>query len=191
MMRDMITRTRCYRRFKQDIPIAEDTLKELVDIARISASASNRQPLRYMLSCDPKQNENIFSHLSWAGYLKDWDGPHGGQRPAAYILVLGDRTISTSPQYDAGIAVQNIRLAAMEKGIGSCVIGSVRRDDLRKTTDIPKEMEILLVLAMGIPDEDIMIDTVVNKDIRYWRDEHGVHHVPKRKLNDCIQNIHT
>ncbi len=93
MMRDMITRTRCYRRSKQNIPIAEDTLKELVDIARISASASNRQPLRYMLSCDPKQNENIFLHLSWTGYLKDWDGPHKGQRPTAYILVLGDRTV--------------------------------------------------------------------------------------------------
>jgi len=71
------------------------------------------------------------------------------------------------------------------------VIGLVRRDDLRKTIDIPKEMKILLVLAMGIPDEEIVIDTVVNKDIRYWRDEYGVHHVPKRKLDDCIQDIHT
>ncbi|NPE28379.1 hypothetical protein HNV12_10490 [Methanococcoides sp. SA1] len=93
-------------------------------------------------------------------------------------------------RYDVGIALQNIRLETMEKGIGSCVIGSVNRSVLRKELNAPTELDIMLVLPMGIPAEEIVLEETVEEDIRYWRDENGRHHVPKRGLDEIIVELY-
>lgn len=187
MMRELILKNRSYRRFYQEVDIKLDTLRELVDLARLSASAGNMQPLKYILSCDPQKNLLIFSHLAWAAYLRDWTGPGEGERPSAYIIILGDTEISRSFGCDHGIAAQSILLGATENGLGGCIIGSIRKEGLRKALEIPPQYEILLVLALGKPKEAVVIETVGGGgDVRYWRDSAGVHHVPKRPLADLI-----
>ena len=187
MIRDLVKGNRSYRRFYQDVKIENETLCELVDLARCSASGGNLQPLKYILSNDPESNATIFEHLAWAGYLKDWPGPVDGERPSAYIIVLGDTSISKSPGCDHGIACQSILLGAREMGLGGCIIGSVRKKELRESLDIPDYLEILLVVALGKPKERVVIEEVnLDEDIKYWRDSKGVHHVPKRKLDDII-----
>ena len=187
MIRDLIKKTRSYRRFHQDHTIELETLMELVDLARLSAAAGNLQPLKYMLSNEPERNETICQNLAWAGYLKDWPGPSEGERPSAYIIVLGDTRICKSFGCDHGIASQNILLGAVEKGLGGCMIGSVKREKLRKELNIADHFEILLVLALGKPRETVVLETVgADGDIKYWRDIEGVHHVPKRSLEDII-----
>ena len=187
MLKDLITRNRSYRRFYQDESVSLETLRELVDLARLSASAANRQPLKYILSCESVKNDLIFPCLAWAGYLKDWGGPREGERPSAYIIVLGDKTISQSFGCDHGIAAQSILLGAAEKGLGGCIIGSVRRAELSRVLNIAADYEILLVLALGKPKEQVVLETVgTDGDIKYWRDEHEVHHVPKRTLDEII-----
>ncbi len=187
MLRDLILRNRSYRRFEQDVPVTLDTLKQLVDLARLSASASNRQPLKYVLSHDPATNALIFPHLAWAGYLKDWPGPNQSERPTAYILILGDTNITEHFHCDHGIAAQSILLGATEKGLGGCIIASVDRDRVRQALAIPEHLEILLVIAMGKPREKVVLETLgPDGDIKYWRDSDGVHHVPKRSLDDII-----
>jgi len=72
-------------------------------------------------------------------------------------------------------------------GLAGCIIGSVDRAGLRKELRIPDRYKILLVIALGKPKEKIVIETVgTDGDIRYWRDESGVHHVPKRPLKEII-----
>ncbi|MFH1321376.1 MAG: nitroreductase family protein [Bacteroidota bacterium] len=187
MIKDLITKTRSYRRFYQETDIELETLRELVDLARLSASAANLQPLKYILSCTPQKNAIIFQHLGWAGYLKDWTGPCEGERPSAYIIILGDTGIKQSFDCDHGIASQSILLGAVERDLGGCIIGSVKREELRKVLDIPSRFEILLVIALGKPREKVVIETVEPaRDIKYWRDSDGVHHVPKRPLDDII-----
>jgi nitroreductase len=187
MIRDLIKRTRSYRRFHQSHRIELDTLRELVDLARLSAAAGNLQPLKYILSNEEKKNGKIFQHLAWAGYLRDWPGPIEGERPSAYLIVLGDRRITKSFGCDHGIACQNIMLASVERGLGGCMIGAINRQGLRKGLDIPDHFEILLVLALGKPKETVVLDEVGSDgNIKYWRDSDGVHHVPKRKLDDII-----
>ena len=145
------------------------------------------QPLKYILSCEPEKNVLIFPHLAWAGYLRDWPGPSEGQSPSAYIIILIDTKIRDSVGGDHGIAAQSILLGATEKGLGGCIIGSVQRDELRKALDIPSHYKILLVLALGKPREKVVIETVTpSGDIKYWRDAEGIHHVPKRTLDDII-----
>ncbi len=189
MIEDLVRRTRSCRRFREE-PISEEALRRLVDLARLSASAANLQPLKYLLSYEKDTNEVIFPELMWAGYMKEWDGPGEGERPSAYIIVLGDREIAKSFGCDYGIASQNILLGATSMGLGCCIIASVNRDNLRKALRIPERFEILHVIALGRPGECIVIEEIEpGGDIRYWRDDSGIHHVPKRALDDIIIKV--
>ena len=187
MIRDLIMKNRSCRRFHEEVDITLATLKELVDLARLSASAMNAQPLKYILSCEPERNSLIFPYLSLGAYLEDWSGPCEGERPAAYIVIVGDTVISRFLAFDTGIAAQSILLGATEKGLAGCIIASIDREGLRKALDISARYEILLVLVLGKPGEKVVIETVgPDGDTRYWRDVKGVHHVPKRPLHDII-----
>ncbi len=187
MIRDLVIENRTRRRFFQDVTIERETLRELVDLARLSASGANRQPLKYILSCDPQKNALIFSCLGWAGALKDWPGPSEGERPSAYIIILGDTEISQAFGCDHGIAALSIFLGAREKGFGGCMHGTVKRNELSKALGIPPRYEILLVLSLGKPKEKVVLETIgPDGNFNYWRDSDNVHHVPKRPLDDII-----
>ena len=187
MIKELVLKNRSYRRFYQEEKIDEITLKELVDLARCSASAANRQPLKYMLSCDTEKNARIFECLHWAAALKDWPGPSEGEHPSGYIIILGDTEISKSFGCDHGIAAQSILLGAVDKGLGGCMLGAVQRDELRKDLDILERYEILLVLALGKPKEQVVLETVKSDgNTTYWRDKDQVHYVPKRTLDEII-----
>lgn len=187
MIRDLILKNRSIRKFNEGTKIKTETLKQLVELARITPSARNLQPLKYIISADSKTNSIIFSMLGWAGYLTDWKGPGIGERPSAYIIILGDRNITDNFWCDHGIAAQTILLGAVEKGLAGCMIGTVDRDTLCRELDIPKEYDILLVLAMGEPAEQVVLEKKApGGDIKYWRDEQGIHHVPKRSLEEII-----
>jgi len=187
MLKDLVYRNRTYRRYYQDVPISMETLRGLVDLARMSASGANLQPLKYFLSCDSETNKRIFPYLAWAGYLKEWPGPVEGERPSAYILVLGDTEIAKNFGVDPGIAFQSIMLGAVEQGLGGCIIASVQRDNLRREFNIPERFEILDVLALGKPKEQVFVEKVADDgSIKYYRDEAGGHHVPKRDLDDLV-----
>ncbi|HUV50554.1 MAG TPA: nitroreductase family protein [Anaerolineae bacterium] len=193
MIADLIKKNRSCRRFYQDHAVSLKTLKGLVNLARLSASAANLQPLNYILSSNPVENGLIFSCLAWAGYIKDWPGPKDGERPAAYIIILGNTDIRKNFGCDHGIASQSMLLGAREKSLAGCIIGSVNRRKLRKILNIPPKYKILLVLAIGKPKEKVKVEVVdsdspssIVNNIKYWRDGKGVHHVPKRKLIDII-----
>jgi nitroreductase len=183
----LVKKTRSVRRFYQDNAISTETLKKLVNLGRLSASGANLQPLKYIISSSPQKNAEIFSCLAWATYLKGWKGPEEGERPAAYIIVLGDTGIREDPGCDHGIASQNIMLGATEMGLSGCMLGSVNRNRLREIFNIPEHLKIRLVLAIGKPKEETILEPLGTEgSIRYWRDEKGVHHVPKRELSDII-----
>ena len=190
MLRDLIIKNRSYRRFRQSVAVERETLCELVDLARLSASAANMQPLKYVLSYEAERNAEIFRHVGWAGYLKDWPGPAQGERPAAYIIILCDTQISEFADCDHGIAAQSILLGATEKGLAGCMIGTVQRKELSAALGIPSRYKILLVLALGEPAEKVVLEaTGPDKGIEYRRDAEGVHHVPKRPLDELILGI--
>lgn len=187
MLKDLVRQSRSYRRFYEEAPIEMEALRELVNLARLSPSAGNKQPLRFMLSADAERNARIFPTLFWARALKDWPGPAEGERPSAYVIVLGDTETAQSFGYDAGIAAQTILLGAVEKGFGGCMLSSVKRDDLRQSLLIDGRYEIVLVIALGKPKEQVILETVgPDGKTEYWRDAEQGHHVPKRTLQDLI-----
>ncbi|MBN2212654.1 MAG: nitroreductase family protein [Bacteroidales bacterium] len=184
---ELILRNRSYRRFYEDFEIKAEVLKKLVGYARLSASSGNIQALKFYLSADRERNETIFRHLRWAFYLKDWDGPEIGERPSAYIIILGDTDIHATIELDVGIAAQSILLGAASMGLGGCMFGSVDRAGLRKELHIPKKFQIPLTIALGKPKETVVLGEVDSSGkIEYWRDEKMTHHVPKRSLDELI-----
>lgn len=183
----LVQKSRSYRRFDEAHQIHGDTLRELIRLAQYSPTGNNMQPLKFWLSNTPETNATIFPHLGWAGSLKDWKGPEKGERPTAYIIILGDTDIQVSFGVDYGIAAQSIMLGAAEKGLGGCMIGSARREVLRSALGIPERYKILLVLALGKPVETVVTEPLGDDgEIRYYRDTDGVHHVPKRSLGELI-----
>ncbi len=189
MLLDLIKKNRSYRRFHQNHAIEKTDLLAFIDLARLSASARNQQSLKYFVSNKEPLNTIIFECLAWAGYIKDWDGPADGEQPAAYIVIINDNTIASNHFCDEGIAAQSILLGAVEKGFGGCIIAAVNKPKLAKAINLTANFEILLVIALGKPLEEIIIEEVINNDYKYWRDENQIHHVPKRKLHDLIINL--
>ena len=187
MLEELVKRNRSYRRFNQDERIELKLLRRLVDLARHSASSANRQPLKYVLTVDPDTNQKVFETLKWAGYLKEWDGPGEGERPAAYIVILGDTTIHKTFSVDHGIAAQSILLGATEAGFGGCMVASIDQLKLKRVLALPEHLVVLLVVALGKPAEEVVVESVDSEGkIEYYRGPDGVHHVPKRTLGELV-----
>jgi nitroreductase len=185
-LKDIVLKTRSYRRFNESHRIEYKTLENLVDLARLSSSGANRQPLKYLIYISQEDCARVYPSVVWAAYLKDWDGPEPGERPSGYIIILGDKTIAEGFGVDHGIAAQSIMLGSTEAGLGGCMIASIRRDQLRSELKIPDKFEILLILALGKPVENVIIDMIKDGDVKYWRDSEKNHHVPKRPLDELI-----
>lgn len=187
MLLDLVHKSRSYRRFDHTVRVSEDCLRQLIALARCTPSSGNLQPLKYLPVHEEKESDELFGFVKWARYLQEWAGPTAGERPAAYIVLLGDTSISKACQYDAGIAAQTILLGATEMGLGGCVISSVDRDALRRSFSIPWHLEILFVMALGKPAEEVILEEVgPGGDIKYYRTDDGRHHVPKRSLDELI-----
>jgi nitroreductase len=185
-LKELFLKTRTYRRFDENHKIDIEILENLIDLARLSPSGGNRQPLKYLLFNKPEDCGKIFPYLAWAAYLTEWPGPVQGERPSAYIIVLGDKTLTDNFGVDHGIAAHSIMLGASNEGLGGCIIASLKREELSADLRIPDKYEILFVLAVGKPIENVVIQEISENEVKYWRDEKGNHHVPKRNLKDLI-----
>lgn len=187
MLRDIIEKSRSYRRFEHSHAISHETLHELVTLVRFAPSAGNLQPLKFLLVSKRPEADRLFQMLKWARYLEDWTGPAESEKPSAYIAILGDTKIAQTFQYDAGVAAQTILLGAAEQGLGGCIVASVNRDTFRAEFGIPSHLEIIFVIALGKPGERVVIEPVgPGGDIRYYRTGDGSHHVPKRPVEELI-----
>lgn len=184
--KELLSKNRSYRRFYQEESLDMAVLEDIIADVRITPSAANLQPMKFVLVNDRGCNDKIFPCTKWAGYLKDWPGPEEGERPAAYIVILGDRESSANISWDYGIAMQTILLSAVAKGYGGCAIVSFDKKKVREILSIPAELEVAAVIALGKPKEKVVVEDVVDDNIKYWRDKEGIHHVPKRKVEDLI-----
>jgi nitroreductase len=187
MFHELVRKNRSYRRFDEDTPIQEELLKKLVDLTRYTASGANRQALRYVVSATAEMNDKIFPQLAWAGYFKDWAGPSEGERPTGYIIIAQQESCKANP-YDVGIAAQTILLGAVEAGFGGCMLQNIQYEKLQIILKLPADIHVLLVIALGKPKEEVVLEEMHegSNDIKYYRDENAVHHVPKRSLRDIL-----
>ena len=191
-IKELISKTRTVRRFGTK-RLDEERIHGLIDLGRLGGSARNGQPWQYMIVTEKDLGDEIFPCLGWAGYLADWKGPAPNEQPDAYILCLlnHDRlnVAIKDAMFDLGISSQNILLGATTIGIGGCRIGSIS-PKLNDLFIIPQHLTIELVIALGAPNETIVLEQSQEEDdTRYWRDSEGSHHVPKRPLNELLVTL--
>ncbi len=187
-LKELLERNRSYRRFKQEERISREILAELASLACLCASGRNLQPLKYRLVEEAGECDSVFPLLGWAGYLADWCGPAEGERPAAYIVQCLDRGLTSDPMCDEGLQLEAITLGAVSRGFGSCIVKSFDRKELARILELPEDIEPRHVIALGVPAEEVRLEPMKDGDCRYWRDERGIHHVPKRGACEILLN---
>ena len=187
MIKELAKKNRSYRRFYEDRKIKREQLVDMVDCVRYAACGGNKQTLRFLLVCDDKENEKLFSSLHWAGYLPEWDGPVEGERPSAYIILLSEAASANATNWDEGIAAQTILLSAVEMGYGGCILANIDRNTIVTDFAIGSDYAVKLVIALGVPKEEVVVEDISYGDnIRYYRDANQVHHVPKLRTKELI-----
>ena len=180
---NLILKRRTIRRF-QCKPVPYQILEKCTNAARVAPSGANLQPLEFIIVDRTDLFEEVFGALEWAGYLDGWK-PSKEERPVSYIIVISNKSINPGSRYDVGMAVENILLTALEEGLGGCCIGSINKNKIRDTLNIPENYSIELVVALGYPAEESKIEEF-RDSVRYWRDEKGIMHVPKRRLDSIL-----
>lgn len=184
----LLTERRTIRKFK-DTKIPETLLEKYINVARLSPSAANLQPLKYVAVTKNETVCDILKCVKWAGYLKGTYSPKNDEIPQAFFAVLNDKNVSSPySQFDAGAAIMAISTAAEEDGIGCCIIGSVDRGEVMKILDIDESFEILYLVAMGYKKENPEYVEMENDDVKYYLDNEKLK-VPKRKLCDVLIKI--
>lgn len=177
---EIIKSRRTVRYFKQD-PVEREVLLELVDLGRLAPSGGNGQPLRFVIVDDEDSVGKIFEQLAWAGHVTPRRTPPAGKRPIAYIAILLDNKFKMQVADSAG-AVENILLGAWSKGIGSCWLGSIKRDEIANILGVPDSFYVQYVVALGYPAETPIAEDCSGESTKYYLDDGDVLHVPKRPL---------
>lgn len=189
MLKDLIKASRSYRSFDERVKISEEMLCDWVDCARLSPSSINLQMLKFRLVTKSDECDAMLAGTRWAGKITDRKLPPAGHAPVAYIVICADvDVIGTAEKFqkDVGICAQSIMLAAAEAGFGGCMIGSFSPANLTDVLGLSKNLIPQLVLALGKPDETVVLtDMSASGDTSYYRDG-DTHVVPKRALEDLI-----
>lgn len=183
---ELIVARRTIRQFRPE-SLSRDILEKIVNAARLAPSAANLQPLEFIVVDEQELRTQIFPCLRWAAYITPEGNPKPGHEPMAYIITLVNTHIKENGfEYDAGAAIENMILTALEQGVGSCWLLSVEKEKIQGILEIPASHKIDSVLALGYPDEEPLVEEMKDS-VKYWKDRNGRLHVPKRKLNDIIR----
>ena len=189
MLKDLLLQCRSYRSFDSSVEVTEEQLRELVDCARLTPSSINLQMLKYRLVFQPDECDILLQNTRWAAKLKDIQLPPRGHAPRAYIVICADQNVIPSAesfQKDVGICAQTIMLAATEAGLGGCILASFSKEALQEQLNLPMGLIPQLVLALGKPDETVVITSpATDGSVTYYR-ENETHYVQKRTLEELI-----
>lgn len=187
MLLDLLVKARSYRNFDPAVTYTAEDMTQLINLCRFAPSSVNRQPIRFAYAFKKEDCTRIFPHLGWAAMIKENKPPSPGNEPTAYILLCYDTKLTqNSPDADIGIYAQTIVLGAMEKGIGACMIGSINKAALAGIFALPEHIAPRLVIALGAPNEKIVITQAKNGETKYYRDSENTHYVPKLPLAEIL-----
>lgn len=192
MLKELVLNNRSFRGFDENRKISKDELLELIELARLCPSSVNMQPLKYKLLWEEKEVEELLKLTKWARGLPELNLPKEGMHPTAFIVICIDTNIAESIarfQKDVGIVAQTILLGAVEMGLGGCMIGNFGGNPVSEKLELSENLSPSLIIALGKPKEEIVLtEPKVDGNFAYYRDENGIHYVPKRRIEDVLIN---
>ena len=179
MFKDLVEKNRSYRGFSEDRKITKEELYEIIDTARVTASAANRQPLKYYIATEKEEVEGILGLTKWGGALPELHLPKEGTHPTAFVVILQDKNIQPNTQavlIDVGIAAQTLLLSATEKGLGGLMIRNFGPDPLTEMLKLPENLVPVLVVALGKPEETVrLVELPIDGNTNYYRNDNNTH----------------
>ena len=181
---ECINKRNSIRRFVQDQIFDKDLLK-IIDAARIAPSAANLQPLEYIIINKQEQCNAIFPNIGWAGYIKPAWKPEEHERPTAYIAIINTQPKNSYVDLDVGISMAYIVLSAQSIELDSCILCKINKKELIQILKIPNSIELKALVALGKRNETVQREENIN-DVKYWRDNKEILHVPKKPLSSII-----
>lgn len=188
--KELVKKNRSFRGYDESYRFTKEQLEDYVDTTRYTASSVNMQPLKYFIAYEKEMVDTIQKMTKWARALPDLDLPYIGKRPTGFIVVCQDTNISPNTERfmkDVGIVAQTILLQATEEGLGGCMIGNFKKEEVMETLKFDDNLVPLLIIALGKPDEEIVITEIPESgSTNYYRDKEDVHYVPKRSLEDIL-----
>ncbi len=181
----LILKRRTIRSFKKK-KVSINTIKKIINAARLAPSAANLQFIEYLIVDKKHLKDELFVCTKWGGYVYPKRVPSIEERPYFYIVILINKNKSKNPDLrDVGAAAQNILLSSMCFNLGCCWIASLNRSRIRELLGIPKNYIIDSVIACGFPNETPLLEE--RKDtIKYWLDNKNRLHVPKRPFKEIF-----
>ena len=155
-------KTRRSVRAYQDKPVEDEKLRSVLDAVRMAPSWANMQCWRMVVVKDKETREKI-SDLS---YVESYFSPKGYKsNPSKKALAAAPVVIALCADpalsgvlwdqnyylVDAGIAAQNLMLAARGQGLGTVFVGVYDEEKLKKLLNIPASIRIVGLLPLGYP----------------------------------------
>lgn len=187
---ELVIKNRSYRGFDESYKVTRDELVKMISCARMTASTMNMQALKYCLCTEPELVNEIIGGVKFAAALSELKLPGEGKKPTAFIVICQDTNINENTnlfRIDVGIVAQTILLKAAEMGLGGCMMSTFQEAKLRENLSLPENIVPMLVVAIGKPEEEIVIvDAEEGGSIKYYRNEKGTHFVPKRNVEELI-----
>ena len=184
-LKTLVQEARTTRRFEKNKKVSLEDLKEILDIARITSSAKNMQPIKYILVTQEEAVLKLAQTAAWAAHLKEWDQSED-ERPSAFIIMLNDQMIDGFPMFDAGASFTAISLAAKTKGLATAPLASIDKNLCKELFVIPDCYDVMIGIALGVSAEEVELVDTNELDTNYYRDEKQTHFVPKRSLEQII-----
>ena len=142
---------RSVRAYKS-VEVEEEKVKRILEAARLSPSASNRQDWKFIVV----RNMGTRKKLAKAAFGQSFVG----EAPVV-IVACGTEPKTTmacgQPTHtvDVSIACAFMILEAYELGLGTCWVGAFNEGEVKKALEIPEPVRVVAVIPLGYPDEDL------------------------------------
>ena len=181
----LLLKNRSCRGYDHSVPISEDVLRRIVGVNTKIPSARNQQVLRFKLVVDESEVALINNNIKLGGALPHLNLPFPDTEPIAFIVVTSIVNVDHNVYIDLGISLQSMLLKSVEIGFNGIIIGAFDAKSISKglgLNNLP-----LAVVAIGKSIEKYkIVEVPSNGSLKYYRDENGVHCVPKLSLDDII-----
>ncbi|MCX7827432.1 MAG: nitroreductase family protein [Verrucomicrobiae bacterium] len=154
-------KTRCSVRVYQKKPIARKVLEDIVDCARLAATARNIQPWEFVVVTDEVLRGRIADLTEY--------GKHIARAPACIAVFCQETKYYLE---DGSAATQNILLAATARGVGSCWVAGDKKpfaDDVRRLLGLPETFKLVSLVALGYPAEKPRREKRPLREVLHWQ----------------------
>ncbi|GAB2657180.1 nitroreductase [Gordonia jinhuaensis] len=110
-----------------DDPVTVDQVRALIDEARWTGSARNRQPWRFVAVFDHPTRRAIAQSGAYAAHV---------EHASVVLVVLSPAERNLDTEFDVGRLVQSVVLAANSRGLGTCVVSLYPEQNSARTAQL-------------------------------------------------------